>query len=380
MRFAFGDDQELLRSTTRKFLESRHPIATTRSRIENDNTLDRDVWQEGAGLGWTAMLVPEEYDGGSVTDQPVVDLVALAEELGRELYPGPVLATNVVADAIAAAGTDEQRKEHLPAIAGGDCIATWCLTGDGSTDVASIDVSIDSTDPSALRLNGCARFVHDAHVADLVLVTARDGDGLSLLTVPTDTMGVATRVLGAIDLTRRFCEVRFDDVPVDASRFLGDRGLASESIERALRLATVLQAAEAVGAADHLLEMTVQYAKDRVQFGRAIGSFQAIKHRLADLLIEVEAARSAARYAALAVADSRDDRDEAVAVAGSYVREAFARVCGEALQIHGGIGFTWEHDVHLFLRRAKTDQLLYGEPSWHRERLVRIIEGAEVAP
>jgi alkylation response protein AidB-like acyl-CoA dehydrogenase len=139
----------------------------------------------------------------------------------------------------------------------------------------------------------------------------------------------------------------------------------------------VLQAAEAAGAAEHLFEMTVQYAKDRVQFGRTIGSFQAIKHRLADLLIEVEAMRAAARYAALAVADDRDDRDEAVAVAGSFVPEAFAHLCGEAVQLHGGIGFTWEHDVHLFLRRAKTDQLLYGEPAWHRERLVSIIEAAE---
>ena len=378
MQFAFGEDQELLRRTTRKFLDSRHPIAATRSRIENDVTLDRDVWREGAGLGWTAMLVPEEYDGGSITDQPVVDLVALAEELGRQLYPGPVLATNVVADAIATSGTDGQRKEHLPAIAAGDSIATWCLTGDGSTDLAAVEVCINGKGAN-LRLTGCARFVHDAHVADLLLVTAREGDDLSLVTVPADTAGVTTRVLGAIDLTRRFCEVRFDDVAVDPSQVHGDRGNAHESIERALRLATVLQAAEAAGAAEHLFELTVQYAKDRVQFGRAIGSFQAIKHRLADLLIEVEAARAAARYAALAVADNRDDRDEAVAVAGSYVREAFSHVCGEALQVHGGIGFTWEHDVHLFLRRAKTDQALYGEPSWHRERLVSVIEAAEGA-
>jgi alkylation response protein AidB-like acyl-CoA dehydrogenase len=376
VHFAFVEDQELLRATTRKFLESRHPIAATRAHLEDASTFDREVWRDGAALGWTAMLVPEEHEGGSITDQPVVDLVALAEELGRQLYPGPVLATNVVADVIASAGSEAQRKEHLPPIAGGETVAAWCLSGDGSADLEAVDVTLEDAGPNGLRLRGCARFVHDAHVADLLLVTARDGAGLSLLAVPAASAGITTRVLTAMDLTRRFCEIRFDDVSVDASQAMGERSRARGGVDGALRLATVLQAAEAAGAAEHLFELTVQYAKDRVQFGRTIGSFQAIKHRLADLLIEVEAMRAAERYAALAVADDRDDRDEAVAVAGSFVPEAFAHLCGEAVQLHGGIGFTWEHDVHLFLRRAKTDQLLYGEPSWHRERLVSIIEGA----
>jgi alkylation response protein AidB-like acyl-CoA dehydrogenase len=159
---------------------------------------------------------------------------------------------------------------------------------------------------------------------------------------------------------------------------VGETGRAGTLVERALQIATVLQSAEAVGAAEHLLERTVQYTKDRLQFGRAIGGFQSVKHRLADLLVQLEAARAAARYAALAVADDRPDRDEAVAVAGSFVRDACAYLAGEALQIHGGIGFTWDHDVHLFVRRAKADQALYGEPSWHRERLTSIMEEREV--
>jgi alkylation response protein AidB-like acyl-CoA dehydrogenase len=377
MHFAYDEDQELLRSSTRRFLESRHPVASVRSRLEQPDILDRDVWRGGAGLGWTAMLVAEEYDGGSITDQPLVDLAAVAEELGRQLYPGPVLATNVVADAIGALGTDAQRKEHLGAIAHGDTVATWCLTGDGTVDADAVDVQLSTAESKTLRLEGSARFVHDAHVADLLLVTATGPGGLSLVLVPTTTAGVRSRPMGTIDLTRRFCEVRFDGVEVPLSNLLGEVGRAASSVERALCIATVVQAAEAVGAAERLLETTVQYAKDRVQFGRPIGSFQAIKHRLADLLVLLEAARAAARFAALAVADHRNDRDEAVAVAGSFVREAFAHLCGESLQLCGGVGFTWEHDVHLFLRRAKTDQVLFGDPAWHRERLVSIIEAVE---
>jgi len=378
MNFAYGEDQELLRSTTRRFLESTHPIDTVRIRLETPDTLDRPTWSEGTKLGWTAMLVAEEHGGGSVTDQPLVDMAALAEELGRQLYPGPVLPTNVVADAIGRAGSEDQRHEHLGPIARGESVATWCLSGDGTTDVGAVDVRLTPVGTGRVRLDGVARFVHDAHVCDLLLVTAIGDAGLSLVIVPADTSGVSSRLLRTIDLTRRFAEVRFDGVEVATAMIVGETGRAGSLVERALQIATVLQSAEAVGAAEHLLERTVQYTKDRLQFGRAIGGFQSVKHRLADLLVQLEAARAAARYAALAVADDRPDRDEAVAVAGSFVRDACAYLAGEALQIHGGIGFTWDHDVHLFVRRAKADQALYGEPSWHRERLTSIMEEREV--
>jgi alkylation response protein AidB-like acyl-CoA dehydrogenase len=380
VNFAFGEDQLLLRDSTRRFLADRHPLSALRDRLESPSTFDRSVWEEGAALGWTAMLVPAEHDGGSVTDQPVVDAVALAEELGRVLYPGPFLPTNVVADAIARDGSDAQRKQFLAPIASGELVAAWCLTADGSADVESAGVTATAGPDGALSLDGVARFVHDAHVADLLLVACRTPPGVVQVLVSPDAPGLGTRVMGGLDLTRRFCEVRFSGVAVDAEAVLGagrppnDGGAVS--IGRSLQLATVLQAAGALGAADELFERTVQYAKDRVQFGRAIGSFQAIKHKLANLLIELEGARAATHYAALALADGTDDRDEAVAVAGSYVRDACAHLSGEALQIHGGIGFTWEHDVHLFVRRAKTEQLLYGDPSWHRERLCALVEAA----
>jgi len=373
MDFAFDDDQELLRETTRRYLEERHPIAALRPRLEAPRIFDRAVWREGAALGWTSMLVPEESGGGSVTDQPLVDLVAIAGELGRALHPGPVLETNVVADAIATRGTEAQRKESLDAIVRGDCVATWCASGDGSLAPEAIEVTA-RPQGQGLGLDGVARFVRDAHEADLLLVHAQAPSGPTMLLVPPDAAGLEVRVLTSLDLTRRFCEVSFTGVEVPAHAVLGEIGGAAPALERAQRIATVLQAAEAAGAAERSFETTLRYAKDRVQFGRAIGSFQAIKHRLADLLIALEGARAAAWYAALAVADDTAQRDEAVAIAGSEVRDAASFIAGESLQIHGGVGFTWEYDVHLFLRRAKTDQLLYGSPSWHRERLCRLVE------
>jgi alkylation response protein AidB-like acyl-CoA dehydrogenase len=319
------------------------------------------------------MLVPEEHDGGSVTHQPLVDLVVIAEELGRVLYPGPFLPTNVVADAVVRGGTDMQRKELVPGIANGDRTAALCLTGDGSCDLDAVDVRVNRAGGGWL-LDGRSAYVHDAHVADLLLVTAIGDDGPTQFLVPAPHPGVSTRILGGLDLTRRLCDVQFDGVELGPDAALGSAGSAVALVQRQLQVAAVLQCAEATGAADEVLAMTVQYAKDRVQFDKPIGSFQAVKHKLADMLIRLEAMKAATYYAALAVADDLPDRDEAVAVAKSYVGDAFSELAGEALQIHGGIGFTWEHDVHLFVRRAKADQVLYGDGPWYRESLCALLE------
>jgi alkylation response protein AidB-like acyl-CoA dehydrogenase len=371
MQFAFDEDQKLLRETTRRFLEERHSLAALRPILETDATLDRAVWRDGAQLGWMAMLVPPEYDGGSVTEQPIVDLVALAEELGRGLYPGPFLPANVIADALARSGSEAQRKDVLAPLARGELVAAWCASGDGTPGAIAVTATPTA---SGLRLDGVARWVQDAHAADLLLVACGAPAGATLALVPLPAHGVAVRVLRGLDLTRRFCEVRFAGAEVPVSAIVGDVGAAAAALERMQNLASVVQAAECVGAAERVFELTVQHAKDRVQFGRPIGSFQAIKHRLADLLVELEGARAAAHYAALALADEMPDRDPAIATAGCTVREAASHICGEALQIHGGVGFTWEYDVHLFLRRAKADQLLYGDPAWHAERLCRLVE------
>ena len=224
------------------------------------------------------------------------------------------------------------------------------------------------------QLDGVAGYVHAAGDASLLLVTATEtvGDGVVNLLVPRPTAGLSERVLSGLDLTRRFAEVHFDAVSVPTTAELPG---GWSVVERCLAVATVLQAAESVGAADRVFASTVDYAKKRVQFGRTIGSFQAIKHRLADLLLDLEGMRAATHYAALALGDDLADAAEAVATAGAYVDDAYAHLGGEALQLHGGIGFTWEHDIHLFVRRAKVNQVLYGDGAWHRERLVRLVEG-----
>ncbi len=374
MDFGFGEDQELLRSTTRRFLTEHQPLAEVRRSMEEPDLFDPDVWRQGAELGWTAMLVPSEHEGGSVTDQPLVDLVVLAEELGRELNPGPFVPSNVVADAVARFGTEVQGKEHLPRIARGEATCAWCLSGDGSPERAAVEVSATRTG-DGWRLDGVARYVHAAGDATLLLVTAAEaeGDGAVNLLVPRPSAGLSDRALTGLDLTRRFGEVRFDGVAAPSHAELAG---GWDVVERCLSVAAVLQAAESVGAADRLFAATVDYAKKRVQFGRTIGSFQALKHRLADLLMELEGMRAAAHYAALALCEGLPDAAEAVATAGAYVDDAFAHLSGEALQLHGGIGFTWEHDVHLFVRRAKVNQVLYGDGAWHRERLTALFEAA----
>jgi alkylation response protein AidB-like acyl-CoA dehydrogenase len=281
---------------------------------------------------------------------------------------------NVVADAIAQWATEAQGREHLPGLARGETVAAWCLSADGSAEAALVGVRA-RRDGDGWRLDGVARYVQAAGNAALLLVVARggdrDGDGILNLLVPCPSAGLAQRTLGGLDLTRRFSEVTFDGVVVAGGAVVPGEWAV---VERCLAVATVLQAAESVGAAEVLFEATVAYARTRVQFGRPIGSFQAIKHRLADLLMELEGMRAAAHYAALALGDGLPDAAEAVATAGAYVDDAFAHLGGEALQLHGGIGFTWEHDVHLFVRRAKANQVLYGDGAWHRERLVQLTE------
>jgi alkylation response protein AidB-like acyl-CoA dehydrogenase len=371
MDFGFGEDQDLLRSTTRRFLTEHQSLAEVRRSLEEPVLFDAEIWRQAADLGWTAMLVPTEYEGGSVSDQPLVDLVVLAEELGRELNPGPFVPCNVVADAITRFGTDIQAKEHLVRIARGEATCAWCLSGDGSPEPSAVEV-LATRVGEGWRLDGDARYVQAAGDATLLLVTAKEaeGDVVNVL-VPRPTAGLSERVLSSLDLTRRFAEVHFDAVSVPDTAALSGGWTV---VERCLAVATVLQSAESVGASDLLFTSTVEYLKKRVQFGRTIGSFQAIKHRLADLLLDLEGMRAAAHYAALALGDGLPDAAEAVATAGSYVDDTFAHLCGEALQLHGGIGFTWEHDVHLFVRRAKVNQVLYGDGAWHRERLVRLVE------
>jgi len=370
--FGFSEDQELLRATTRRFLAEHQSLADVRLSVEEPDVFDAALWRQGAELGWTAMLIPPEWEGGSVTEQPLVDLVVMAEELGRTLNPGPFVPCNVVAGALARFGTPAQVEQYLPGLARGELTAAWCLSGDGTPEPGAVDVRAWRVGDTAWQLDGVARYVQAAQNASVLLVVATGPDGeLCQVLVPRPSAGLSERTLTGLDVTRRFAEVRFEGVTVPAANLLPG---GQDAVDHCVSLATVLQSAESVGAAELLFQETVDYLKKRVQFGRTIGSFQAIKHRLADLVMQVEAMRVAAHYAALALGDGLDDAAEAVATAGAYVDDTFAYICGEALQLHGGIGFTWEHDVHLFTRRAKVNQVLYGDGSWHRERLVRLLE------
>jgi alkylation response protein AidB-like acyl-CoA dehydrogenase len=372
MDFGFNEDQELLRATTRRFLAEHQSLGQLRRRLEEPDVFDEAVWRRAAELGWTAMLIAPDFEGGSVTGQPLVDMIVLAEELGRVLHPGPFVPTNVVADAIARFGTEEQAKEHLPGLARGERTAAWCLSGDGSPEPHAVEI-LATPDGDGWRLDGTARYVHAGGNAGLFLVVARTPDGeIGHHLVPGQAPGLTVRAVSGLDLTRRFSQITFDGV---SARTGSELRAGWGAVEHCLAVATVLQAGESVGAAEAVFESTVEYAKKRVQFGRTIGSFQAIKHRLANLQVELEAMRVAAEYASLALGDALEDAPQAVATAGAYVDDAFAHLCGEALQLHGGIGFTWEHDVHLFLRRAKVNQVLYGDGAWHRERLLRLVEG-----
>jgi alkylation response protein AidB-like acyl-CoA dehydrogenase len=362
-------DQELLRATTRAFLERESPLTRVRELIDDSTGFDPKAWAQGAELGWFALLAPEENGGGSISGNGVHDLTLIAAELGRMLFPGPVLATNLVAYAIANWGSPAQRARHLSSIVAGDTVASWAFAEpDDRWDGDGISVTA-ARDGDSFRLDGVKSVVQDAHVADVLLVVARSDAGLVQVLVPTATPGVSVEPLHSLDLTRRFATVRFDraHVPADAA-LEGGTG----AVEGVLQLAAVLQCAETVGSIDRIFELTREYALDRVAFGRPIGSFQAIKHQLAEMLGWIESSKAVTGAAAAAV-HRRIDAAELASAAKSYVGTHAPLVTRGCLQVHGGIGYTWEHDLHLYLRRVESNRALYGSPEQHLDRLATII-------
>jgi alkylation response protein AidB-like acyl-CoA dehydrogenase len=296
-----------------------------------------------------------------------IDAAIIAEELGRVVFAGPFLPVNVVAFALAQNGSDAHRKTLLPGLAAGEIIATWCFDGPGQVRVQA------TLERSGYVLNGACGFVQDAHVADQLLVAASTEKGLTQFIVSPSTTGISMTPLDALDLGRRLSQVRFDGVEVSADAVVGGDGTASDAVERQLDLALVLQCAETVGVADRALEFTVEYAKERVAFGRPIGSFQALKHRFADHLMWLEAAKAATDYAASAVHRDAIDAAAATSIAKSHVGRSASVIARDCVQIHGGIGLTWEHDLHLYLRRAVSNEELWGTAAAHHERLCHIV-------
>lgn len=368
MDLALSADQSLFLETTRKFLTANWPVHAIRELVDDPVGFDRIAWNHGASLGWTSMLVPEDHGGGSISGEGVADLAIVAEELGRFLFMGPVLPSNVVAFALARWGTDEQANAFLPALVSGEGIAAWAVAeendrwGAEATGMEAVPLS------GGYRLSGVKSPVQDAHLANQLLVSARTPGGVTQFLVPSETPGVSISPLRGLDLARRFSRVRFDRVDLPSSAVVGDVDGAASAIGTQLALALALQCAETVGATDRAFEMTLTYVKDRKSFGRPIGSYQALKHRLVDMLLWLESAK-AATLAAVEAVQFDVDAGYWASLAKSYVGDRCPLIVRDCLQMHGGIGYTWEHDLHFFLRRVESNALIYGRPDHHRDPL-----------
>jgi alkylation response protein AidB-like acyl-CoA dehydrogenase len=367
-----SDDQKMLQDTARRFLESKSPIGAVRKLATNEVGLDRHIWRQGAELGWLSLFTPEDFGGLSEATEGLVDAAIVAEELGRVVFAGPFLPVNVVSFALAQAGSQAQRESALPALATGEQIAAWCFSGRGPKAGVEPGAVRAEKSGNGFVLNGTAGFVQDAHNADLLLVTASDGAGVSQFLIPAKTAGVTISRLDALDLGRRLADVRFDGVQVDADALVGEAGGAADLVERQLQIALVLQSAETVGVADRTLEFTLDWVKQRVAFGRVIGSFQGLKHRLADHVTQLEGAKAATAYAAQAVQAGAPDAAIAASAAKAQAGKFGTEIIRDCLQMHGGIGMTYDHDIHFYLRRAVSNEALFGSPAAHYERLCRL--------
>jgi alkylation response protein AidB-like acyl-CoA dehydrogenase len=376
MNFGFNEEQELLRNTARKFFENECPSDTVRRLMETPEGINPELWKKLAEQGWLGLIYPEPYDGMALG---LVDLVVLMEEMGRAVAPGPYFSTVLLGGlAVLEAGSDAQKKEWLPKIAAGDkrVALAWM---EPSAQLGPAGVTLAAVEKGGkYTLSGTKLFVHDAHTADALVVAARTragagADGVSLFLVPTGTKGLAVTLLPTMDQTRKLCEVSCADVTVGADALLGAAGAGWAPLARVLDRATVALCAEMCGGAQKVLDMTVEYAKIRQAFGRPIGSYQGVKHRAADMLVDVENSKSITYYAAWALDEGSPEAPLAVSMAKAYVSDAFRRVAAAGIQLHGGIGFTWEHDLHLYFKRAKGSEFTFGDATHHRERVAQLV-------
>ena len=369
MNFAFSEEQEELRRIVRQFLESKSPESAVREQMETERGFDDAVWnQMGTEMGLQGLIIPEEFGGQGYG---YVELIVVLEEMGRRLLCAPYFSTVALAtNTLLQSGDEDAKKAHLPGIAAGETIATVAFTeSNGRWDEEGITLAA-SKSGDGFTLTGEKMFVLDGHTANLVIVAAKTDAGVSLFTVDGDAEGLTRTPLATMDQTRKQAKLEFSNTP---ATLIGTDGGGWDVLSTVLDLAAVALAAEQVGGAQECLDMSVQYAKDRVQFGRPIGSFQAIKHKCADMLLEVESAKSAAYYAGWCAAEMNDELPAVASLAKAYCSEAYFHASAENIQIHGGIGFTWEHPAHLYFKRAKSSELLFGDPTYHRELLAQRI-------
>jgi alkylation response protein AidB-like acyl-CoA dehydrogenase len=372
MQFSFTAEQEEFRSVLRRFLEDKSPPTVVRRLMETETGWDRASWRDlNQQLGLSAVHIPEAYGGQGFG---AVELGIVLEEMGRALLCSPFFASTVLAaTAIMHAGTEAQKRALLPAIADGDSIATLAFTEpNGRWDAAGIEMTATPAGGKFL-LDGVKSFVLDGHSADLIIVVARrpgsTGDnGLSFFSLAGDAAGLSRRALKVMDPTRKQARLEFGAVEAD---LLGTEGDGAAAVGKTMTLAAVCLANEMVGGAEKLRQSALDYANLRVQFGRSIASFQSMKHKQADMLVDVELAKSAAYYAAAAAAEDDPELPALASLAKACAADAYMQTAIHTIQIHGGIGFTWDNDTHLWFKRAKSSEVFLGDPAWHRELMMR---------
>ena len=375
MDFAFSEEQEMLRTAARTLLAKTSPSAVVRKLMETPDAYDPGLWKKLAEQGWTALGIPEEYGGFGT----FLDLIVVLEETGRVLLPGPFFETmGMAVPAILEAGTEAQKKEALTAIASGEARATLALTEpSGRWDAEGVTLTAQRSG-DGWSLNGTKLFVPGAGVADYTVVAARTRgsgeEGITLFLVKGRPTGMSVKALSTLDMTHKWYEVKFDNVQLGNDALMGEPDKGWQPLRRALDWATAGICAEMVGGAQKVLEDSVEYAKTRQQFGKPIGIYQAVSHKLADMLLEVESAKSVTYYAAWTVDADAPDRALACSIAKAYTSDAFRHATGNGIQVHGGIGFTWEHDMHLYFKRSKASEVTLGDATYHRELVAEALD------
>ena len=376
MDFDLSKPQKLLKESARKLLARECKRERVRELMESETAHDEALWQTMADQGWMGLVWPEEHGGLGLG---MVEMASVAEEMGRACLPGPFLSTLTAAALIARAGTEAQQSKYLDAIASGELKATVALLEESAswdTDALKLQAVRDRDD---FLLSGRKLFVPDAGVADLIICVARDGENIALLPIERDASGLSVTAQPSMDATRKVYELKFDGVRVVGADAFGADGDTRGALRGALEVATLALCAEMVGGMQWILDTTVEYVKTRQQFGRVIGEFQAVQHQCADMLLMTESSRSATYYAAWALSEGEAQASSAVSIAKAYCSDAYREVANRGVQLHGGIGFTWEHDLQLYYKRSKSSEVLFGDATFHRERIARLIVDGNTA-
>ena len=364
--FDLTQEQQLFADTTRRFLADESDLAAVRELAESDVGFDAAWWQRAAELGWISLMVDESAGGLGLGSQGILYVGVVAEEVGRALAPGPLLPCSVVAATLSRSGNASQRSEVLPALVAGEATASWCFAEGGrswSADAVQLEAKREG---SSYRLRGVKAPVEAAGQAQHLLVSARCDGELTQFLVPADAEGVTIEALEGLDLARRFARVRFDDVQADEDSLVGSPGSAEQDIEQQLQLALAISCSESAGAVARVFDFTLEWVFDRYSFGRPLASYQALKHRFADMKTYLEGCHASVSAALHAMADGSAEAAMLVRVAKAFVGERAPAIVQECVQMHGGIGVTWEHDIHLYLRRVASNRVTFGEPREHR--------------